>query len=86
VTDLGPGEYESDHKFGENPKNFTLGIRRHVNIPVTAGPGEYNHENADLLTKIRNPAWQWSNNQGRLEACYDKEGGPGTYDDGLKFG
>ena len=57
ATDLGPGEYESDNKFGENPKNFTLGIRRQINIPVTAGPGEYNNENADSLTKIRNPAW-----------------------------
>lgn len=53
---------------------------------LTAGPGEYNHENADKLTKIRNPAWEWQNNQGRTEAILDPSGGPGTYENHHRFG
>jgi len=50
------------------------------------GPGEYNHELADGTVKQLNPAWDFKNTVGRIEAHCDPSGGPGTYNDPYKFG
>jgi len=34
----------------------------------------------------RNPAWEFNNNTGRPITVADPSNGPGTYDDGRKFG
>jgi len=36
--------------------------------------------------KQRNPAWDFKNPVGRIEAHVDPSGGPGTYNDPYKFG
>ena len=43
------------YKFGHDVNGFRIGEKREQGIPRTAGPGEYNHEMADNLTKTKTP-------------------------------
>lgn len=43
----GPGEYNEHRNFGDDLNNMQIGHRRDPSIPVTVGPGAYNHERAD---------------------------------------
>ena len=36
-------------------KGFKIAEKREQRIPKTAGPGEYDHERADALTKTKSP-------------------------------
>ena len=48
-----PGQYDDGIRFNSGIKPFTIGEKREKPIPKTAGPGEYNHEKAEALTKTR---------------------------------
>ena len=50
-----PGQYDDGIRFNTGVKGFTIEQRRDKPIPRTAGPGEYNHEMADNLTKTKTP-------------------------------
>ena len=42
-------------RFNTGVKGFKIGEKREEVITRTAGPGEYNHEAADNLTKSKTP-------------------------------
>ncbi len=46
--------------FGSNTNEFTIGIRRDENIPVTPGPGTYSPERAEALTIARSAAFDFA--------------------------
>ena len=48
-----PGQYDDGVRFNTGVKSFTIGEKREQRIPVTAGPGEYQHEKAENLTKTK---------------------------------
>lgn len=65
---------------------MTIGVKHEVRIESSPGPGEYQHERADSLTKIKAPAAIFTSNASRPESKLDANGGPGTYDSPSKFG
>ena len=50
-----PGQYDDGIRFNSGVKPFTIAQKREKAIPRTAGPGEYDHERADSMTKVRAP-------------------------------
>jgi len=63
-----------------------FGQRRETKIPDGPGPWTYRPENADGIVNPRNPAWELKNNTGRPDEIANPNNGPGTYDDGRRFG
>lgn len=55
--EVAPGHYDDGKTatFGFDVKGFTIGEKREQRLEQTAGPGEYNMEQADKLTKTRSP-------------------------------
>ena len=51
-----PGQYDSDVRFGQNTKSFTIGEKRETRVVETMGPGSYSPEVADRQTKNRTGA------------------------------
>ena len=82
----GPGTYDNGRKFGDNAESHVFGSKREHRIPDGPGPGYYLHERADDLVEKRNPAYDFGSYQGRPTTFADPSNGPGTYDDGRKFG
>ena len=52
-SNLGPGAYEGDKKFGEDSKTFTIGEKRYEKVVETMGPGLYDPDRADNITRVR---------------------------------
>ena len=56
---------------------------------MTAGPGEYNHERAESITKTKTPNINLGSSPSRphtiANAGAEFQGAPGQYDDGLRF-
>ena len=50
---MGPGQYDGFKQFGEEAKTFTLGEKREEKTAETMGPGSYNPERADGITRIK---------------------------------
>ena len=50
---MGPGAYKTVKNFGEDTKAMTIQKKRPKQIQKTAGPGQYNWEKSDNLTKAR---------------------------------
>jgi len=65
---------------------MTIGVKHEVRIESSPGPGEYQHERADSLTKIKAPAAIFTSSASRPESKLDANGGPGTYESPSKFG
>jgi hypothetical protein len=82
----GPGEYETTNNFGDDVKTLPIGVRREEKIIRTAGPGEYQHERADLQTKYRHPAADFEKQEGRKEGEVNPNNGPGTHETHYNFG
>ena len=82
----GPGNIEDNRKFGDDANDMTIGVRREERVPVTPGPGEYRHEDADGQTKPRVPAHEWHKYPGRPEPEVDPNNGPGHLVDNRRFG
>ena len=84
-----PGQYDDGLRFNSGVKGFKIGERKHERIPVTAGPGEYNHEIADGLTKAKTPNINLGSSPSRphtnAAAGSEFQGAPGQYDDGIRF-
>lgn len=50
-----PGQYDvKGMSFGENTKSFTIGVKRESKIEHSPGPGSYNADRSDSVTKSRN--------------------------------
>jgi hypothetical protein len=55
----GPGEQEEHRNFGYDTLAHTVREKRESSIPITVGPGEYAHEQADTHTKYRHPSYDF---------------------------
>ena len=54
-VDVAPGQYDHGKRFGEDTKSFRIGEKREVRIEQTAGPGTYEADRADAITKQKTP-------------------------------
>ena len=51
-----PGSYDlKGMSFGENAKGFTIGVKREKDIEHSPGPGDYEKNRSDSVTKSCNP-------------------------------
>ena len=54
-VDVAPGQYDDGIRFNSNVKGFKIAEKRESRTIETMGPGAYNHEAADGLTKAKMP-------------------------------
>ena len=54
-VDVAPGQYDDGIRFNSNVKGFKIAEKRETRTVETMGPGAYNHEAADGLTKAKMP-------------------------------
>ena len=52
-TTVGPGAYTYEKRFGEETKSFRIGERREERIVETMGPGLYDIEKGEAITRVR---------------------------------
>ena len=84
-----PGQYDDGVRFNTGVKSFTIGEKREQPIPKTAGPGSYNPEQAEALTKTRAHNIDLGKSPSRPNtfavAGHEHAAAPGQYDDGVRF-
>jgi hypothetical protein len=81
-----PGQYDDrNYNFGTDAKGFTIGEKRETIITRTAGPGEYDHERSDSLTKTKTVNIDMGRSPSRPSTFagpgYADHASPGQYDD-----
>ena len=54
-VDVAPGQYDDGIRFNSNTKSFTIGEKRAERIIETMGPGTYDPDKADGVTKPKMP-------------------------------
>ena len=88
TTTVGPGEYDDNKQFGQDTKSFTIGEKRVFKTVETMGPGAYDIDRADNITRVRATNINMSASPSR--GAYIQKGNdntaPGQYDDGRTFG
>ena len=52
---VGPGQYDDGIRFNSNVKSFTIGEKRAEKVVESMGPGTYNPDVADGVTKPKVP-------------------------------
>ena len=52
---MAPGQYDDGKRFNSNVKSFTISEKRNTRTEKTVGPGEYDTNRADSLTKSKSP-------------------------------
>ena len=52
---IGPGAYDSGSNFGDNAKTFKIPEKREMPIADSAGPGQYNAEQAEEKLRHKSP-------------------------------
>ena len=52
---MAPGQYDDGKRFNSNVKSFTISEKRETRTERTVGPGEYDTNRADSLTKSKSP-------------------------------
>jgi len=50
-VNVAPGQYDDNQRFNSNVKSFKIGEKREERITKTLGPGEYDYEKSDAMTK-----------------------------------
>ena len=55
IETAGPGQYNSPKKFGDDVRGFTIGEKRPEKLSDNVGPGHYNPERAECVTKPHYP-------------------------------
>lgn len=55
----------SSKAFGEDAKGFTIAAKRKERVEQSPGPGQYDHERSDSVTKTRAPAVDFAKNPER---------------------
>ncbi len=84
-VNVAPGQYDDGQRFNSNVKSFKIGEKRDENIPQTMGPGAYDHEKADGVTKSKMPNINMGSSPSRPVSFArggDVNVAPGQYDDG----
>ena len=51
----GPGQYDDGIRFNSNTKTFTIGEKRQERVVESMGPGTYDPDRADGITKAKMP-------------------------------
>lgn len=86
----GPGQYDSPKKFGEEIPGFTIGRKRNGKYSDTPGPGTYEPERAETVTKASPKKSVFEKSPSRPKNFaprgHDVTSGPGQYTDNKKFG
>ena len=82
---VGPGQYDDGKNFGSDTKSFRIGEKRQERIVETMGPGAYQHERADALTKTKMANIDMGGSPSRPVKRTDVDVAPGQYDDGIRF-
>ena len=54
-ADVAPGQYDDGIRFNSNTKSFTIGEKRMERVVETMGPGTYDPDRADGVTKPKMP-------------------------------
>lgn len=91
-VNVSPGQYDDrNYKFGSNSKGFTIGEKRETKVSDGIGPGAYNPERAESMTKTKTTTTiNMSSSPGRpstFARANDSDQSPGQYDDRYyKFG
>ena len=63
---LSPGDYDDrSYEWGKDSKGFTIGERREERLEETMGPGAYDIDRADKLTKTKQPDINMGSSPGR---------------------
>ena len=88
---IGPGAYSDGKKFGEGIKTFKIGQKREEKIGGGVGPGQYNPDKAEAVTKPNAPKITFANRSPNRPENFANAGqvgtaGPGAYDSPMKFG
>ena len=74
---MAPGQYDHEKKFGSETKSFRIGEKREKPIEKTAGPGEYETNKADGVTKPKMPNINMGSTPARPEKKIDVDVAPG---------
>ena len=84
-VDVAPGQYDDGKRFNDNVKSFKIGEKRPEKPNTNMGPGAYDPERADNLTKSKMPNFAMVKSPSR-PTSFAKGGdvnvAPGQYDDG----
>ena len=88
TTEVGPGQYDYEKRFGEETKSFRIGERREEKVVETVGPGLYDIERGDAITRVKaaNITMGASPSRGAYIPKGNDNTAPGQYDDGRTFG
>ena len=88
VGTVAPGQYDDGIRFNSNVKSFKIGEKREEKIVSTMGPGAYDFEKADTVTKTKIVNINMGSSPSR-PTSFAKGGdvnvAPGQYDDGIRF-
>jgi hypothetical protein len=82
----GPGTYNDGRKFGDDSEWHRIGVRREIPIPAGPGPADYFPEPSIKLTNPTAPVVNFKDSPERPNPAINPNNGPGTYDDGRRFG
>ena len=86
-VDVAPGQYDYGKGFGEDVPTFKIGEKRPDPAPYNnVGPGQYNPDVADSVTKQRAPNVNLGSSPARPIPRNDVDVAPGQYDYGKGFG
>ena len=86
--DVAPGQYDDGKRFNSGVKGFKIGEKRDSPIRETAGPGTYNPDIAERLTKNKVANIDMGSSAARPQSFAqggDVNVAPGQYDDGKRF-
>ena len=86
-VDVGPGHYDDrNYEMSKSSKGFIIGEKRTEKIEYSQGPGAYDHEKADAVTKTKMATVTMGSSPSRATFVQkDSAIGPGQYDDGKRF-
>jgi len=84
-VNVAPGQYDDGMRFNSNVKSFRIGEKRTEILTESMGPGAYDHERADAVTKTKMPNINMGSSPARATTRNDVDVAPGQYDDGIRF-
>jgi hypothetical protein len=65
---MGPGQYASTAKFGDDAKPFRIGEKRPEKLNDNVGPGHYSPERAESVTKPKTKNFVFSKEPSRPDS------------------
>ena len=87
-VNVAPGQYDDGKRFNSDVKSFRIGEKRPERPNTNMGPGAYDPERADSMTKSKTPNINMGSSPARPSSFAqggDVNVAPGQYDDGKRF-